>query len=432
MGSIIAYNMRTEKDMKTAKWFVGLIAAAAAAFTALASGTAADTVTPAEDIGFIHAEGRILYDSAGNEFIIKGMAFGNEVFENPTEPPSSHHTDESYKELAELGFNSVRFYLNYGLFESDSSPYLYRRTGFDWLDRNIAAAKKYGIKLVLNMHYPQGGYQSGGSGDALWTNYANRSRLKALWTEIARRYADESAILGYGLVNEPAPVGRSNADEALALWQSFAQETTDSIRKYDNNHLIFIERGNPKPYPGGSIKWDIGADQAFPDIKGEDIVYEFHTYDPFLFTHQQFEWSGTQNEKHNYPENGMGKEQLESYVDTIIKLSEKRNAPVYCGEFGAGRHCFEENRGGEQWVSDMLDIFTENRIGFNYHAFNEYSFGLYYPSSDWRTTLRNDALAGIFAEKLPLLRGRTADERRFEQILIFASAIENRYAAAEP
>ena len=62
---------------------------------------------------------------------------------------------------------------------------------------SIAWAKKYNVRLILNMHVPQGGYQSQGDGLALWQNLNNQNRLIALWTEIARRYANEDAIIGY-------------------------------------------------------------------------------------------------------------------------------------------------------------------------------------------------------------------------------------------
>ena len=91
------------------------------------------------------------------------------------------------------------------------------------------------------MHYPQGGYQSQGNGTALWTEPENPKRLCALWTEIAKRYADEPVILGYGLVNEPV-VAAASGEESLALWQSVAQMLTDGIRTVDQNHMIFVER----------------------------------------------------------------------------------------------------------------------------------------------------------------------------------------------
>ena len=58
-------------------------------------------------------------------------------------------------------------------------------------------------------------------------------------------------------------------------------------------------------------------------------------------------------------------------------VSIDNNVPVYCGEFRAGINCFSENRGGEQWVSDVIDICFQYGINFNYHTYHENSFGLY-------------------------------------------------------
>ena len=152
---------------------------------------------------FVHAEGRKIIGTDGKELHIQGMALGNNVWSNPSSPDLSHHSESTYKELSEMGFNCVRFYINYGLFESDVNPYHYKKSGFDWLDKNIRWAKKYGMGIIINMHYPQGKYQSNGEGLELWTKKSNQDRLTALWKKIARRYADEPTVWGYGLINEP-------------------------------------------------------------------------------------------------------------------------------------------------------------------------------------------------------------------------------------
>ena len=237
--------------------------------------------------GIITVSGKKLLDENGKEYYIKGMAFGNSVFTNPGLPSIYHHSKADFKNLAELGFNSVRFYLNYGLFENDSAPYEYRESGFEWLDKNIAWAKEYGIRLVLNMHYPQGGYQSGGKGHALWTDSENVKRLTALWTEIARRYADEPTILGYGLINEPGiPV--ENKEDAMPIYQAAVQGMVDSIRTVDTKHIIFVEKlGFIQDPVTLERDWITLNDRGnWPEVADDNIVYEFHTYDPFTFTHQ--------------------------------------------------------------------------------------------------------------------------------------------------
>ena len=65
------------------------------------------------------------------------------------------------------------------------------------------------------MHCPQGGYQSQGNGAALWTDPENQRRLVKLWGEIARRYADEPAIQGDGLINEPVVPELGSAAETV-------------------------------------------------------------------------------------------------------------------------------------------------------------------------------------------------------------------------
>ena len=71
---------------------------------------------------FVHAQGRNVIGTDGERLLIKGMALGNSVFVNPTEPNPKHHTQNTFKELSDLGFNCVRFYINYELFEDDSEP----------------------------------------------------------------------------------------------------------------------------------------------------------------------------------------------------------------------------------------------------------------------------------------------------------------------
>ena len=196
--------------------------------------------------GFIYTDGSKFVDYDGNEFKIKGMNFSNNVYasDNFKYSWAKDHNEESYKELSELGFNTIRYYLNYRMFESDDNPGVYSEEAFGYMDQEIACAKKYGMRILFNMHYPQGGYQSSGSGHALWQgeNAArNQERLANLWAEFARRYADEPAVLGYGLVNEPYIPG-SDYESALALWTALSQKITDKIRKYDKNHIIFVER----------------------------------------------------------------------------------------------------------------------------------------------------------------------------------------------
>jgi endoglucanase len=519
--------------------------------------TMGDSNSPAANT-FVHVNGRKIEDGNGNTLLLRGVAFGNWVWNDMI--PVGHHGAVDYERVKNMNMNVIRFYLNYKIFESDATPYTYKQTGWDYLDQNIAWAKANGIYLILNMHVPQGGYQSQGTGDALWTNIENQNRLVALWKAIAAKYKDEKQIAGYGLVNEIVPTS------SLTQWQQLAQRLVDNIRTVDKNHILFIEK--PIYIKGQSTE---DANYNFPEINDNNKVYEFHTYEPYYYTHQLFSWSGlpdggkypdenniifenadwhtgifnnpaapagnsawqrfegikykitdpqikigipalvganvtgriyfdsiSVNEfdaTGNYTQtimqlnlnnlddwgywsnNGSGarglstttgvgdnssfyiegatgdcnisnykkgfiakqnffyqingwmkgeniaagaackirldflktnspifkrdKTYMEYAINKYVAWAQQKNVPVYMGEFGAGFHCFENNKGGLQFVTDVLDITKASGIHFTYHAYHESSFGIYYGDNNLPDPNNaNQALINLFTQKL--------------------------------
>jgi endoglucanase len=507
---------------------------------------------------FIHVSGTKIVDATNNAILLRGVAFGNWVWNDGIQ--TNHHGAIDYERVKNMGMNAIRFYLNYKIFENDAAPYQYNQTGWDYLNQNIAWAKANGIYLILNMHVPQGGYQSQGGGDALWTNAENQNRLAALWKAIADKYKDEKQIAGFGLVNEIVPTS------SLSQWQQLAQRITDGIRTVDKNHILFIEK--PIYIKGQNTE---NADFNFPEITDNNKVYEFHTYEPYYYTHQLFNWSGlpdggkypdennvifenadwhtgifnnpaaaagntnwqkfegikykvtdplikigipvlvganvagriyfdsiTVNEFDavgNYTQtimalnldniedwgfwsnNGSGakgistttgagdntsffiegatgdcnisnykkgfvakqnfyyqingwmkgdnvaanaackirldflktnspifkrdKTYMEYAINKYVNWAQQKNVPVYMGEFGAGYHCFQNNKGGLQFVTDVLDITKASNIHFTYHAYHESSFGLYYGDNNLPDPAQsNQPLINLFTQKL--------------------------------
>jgi endoglucanase len=548
-----AYKMPSGRDRLTGQPETFFPAAAGAA------------VTPS---GFIHQQGETLVDGQGKPMTFKGIAFGNEVWNDTGNPLNSDHAGIDFLRVKEMGMNSVRFYLNAKWFEDDSKPYEYKATAWQWLDQNIAWAKQNGISLILNMHAPQGGYQSQGKGDALWTNPANQQRLTALWTTIADRYRNETTIAGYGLVNEP--IVTSNKQQ----WQTLAQNIATSIRQVDKNHLLFVEALIGVKNPTGT-NYNGTAEQNLIKINDSNTTYEFHYYGPYEFTHQGFDWaykgdggkypdynrieidpqlawytatfdnpklaagntawkyvegvkykvtdpkikvgipalvganvggkvsyddvvikefdptgqltrtvtaidtnsptgwgfwssngSGTQGTTtlgHNdqkaltitgttgdanisnynnaiitkpgysYQISGWMKGEniaanstaqirldfqttpnpiqvrdkafLASQIQPYLDWGKKNKVPMYLGEFGAGVNAFKANKGGLEWVRDVIDVAAANKLSFNYHAYHEDSFGLYPGSgNNVDPTKVNLPLKQLFTTKLPTIQ----------------------------
>ena len=255
--------------------------------------TATPLPTFPPDTDFYRVSGTNIVDGSGTPVLLKGIAMGNNIWSNAGITDTDNN-EESFKELSELGFNCVRFYLHYNFFEDDKAPYVYKESGFEWLNKRIEWAKKYDMRIILNMHAPQGGYQSQGNGDALWNEEENQNRLIALWTEIARRYKDEETIIGYGLINEPFVPVKTDIKEAAAKCQDLMQRIADSIRTVNHTQILFVERvcGVENSNTGESI-WDFATKDALYTINDSNTVYEFHYYDPYNFTHQNMDWSNT-------------------------------------------------------------------------------------------------------------------------------------------
>lgn len=230
---------------------------------------------------FIYREGtKLIKDD--KEIYLRGMSFGNLVWVD-REIPSAHHNEKDYARIADLGMNAIRFYLNYKTFEDDNSPYTYKQSGWDWIDQNVVWAKKHGIYLILNMHVPQGGFQSQCEGEALWSDTSNQNRLVALWTAIAEKYKNEPQIAAYDILNEPTP------KDSVQQWFSLCNRIIDGIRSVDDNHLLVTERAI-------AVNCDYGFNDGnfnYPPLEEENLMYTVHIYDPFEYTHQNLDWAGT-------------------------------------------------------------------------------------------------------------------------------------------
>jgi endoglucanase len=239
----------------------------------------AATEDPLARHGILRRSGTEIVDGAGQPVRLRGVAFGNEVW-NHHAIPVHHHDETDFERVRAMGMNVIRFYIYSGTLEDDAAPGIYKEAGWQWLDRNVAWARRHGIYLIFNMHVPPGGFQSMGEGRALWEVPANQDRLVGLWRAIAARYAHEPIIAGYDLLNEPG-VAKSKIQ-----WQGLANRIVKRIREVDPLHIVIVERVNSI-----ARDWKNDADMNFILVDDPNVVYTFHFYDPFDYTHQLAGWA---------------------------------------------------------------------------------------------------------------------------------------------
>lgn len=363
---------------------------------------------PSKD--FIKSKDTKFYDSNDKEYHIKSIGLGNGVWTSKDNGWQSYdHNEDTYKEIHDLGFNAVRYYFRYSWFEekgSNGEPAIFER-----FDRDIAWAKKYGIKIYFNMHYaPTNDF--GFHGYSLWklndnkTNTENRAKVVAMWEALAKRYANEDTVLGWGLMNEPIPYYQENktVKEMIQPWINTAKMFKDAIRKYDTNHIIFAEL-SPSVNKDGKYTGDIDGvsvmnecmNQLKYQVFGNDNNYcfEFHCYTPWNFSSYGIDGSFE-------PLTEDGLKLRDNYMKNLSWKIKRLNVTPFLGEFGVSRNTFasqgyKEELNGSSFVNETLDFCETSNVSFNYHQYRDNIFGLH--STSYKT-MDNPDLYNVFKTRL--------------------------------
>jgi endoglucanase len=157
--------------------------------------------------------------------------------------------EEDVKFIASTGANHIRLSVNYRHLESDARPGEYLEKGFARIDQAIAWAEKYGLKVVIDMHALPGGQNPDWHSDnnsrraLLWQHRDFQDRTVRLWEEIARRYAGNTTVMAYDLLNEPATTQPYEEPDWPALNGLYGRLIT-AVRAIDPHHIIVVEGDN--------------------------------------------------------------------------------------------------------------------------------------------------------------------------------------------
>jgi len=151
---------------------------------------------------FVHVEGQRLVAPGGGDFHIRAIGTGS---------TAADPSEKDYEQIARLKFNAVTVFLGYKHFYSEAQPDKYLGTGWRRLEQHLAFARKYGLRVILQMLEIEGAQFVPIRGEAfdyrIWVQPELQKRFIKLWEAIAQCYKDEPQILGYGLFAEPVTTG---------------------------------------------------------------------------------------------------------------------------------------------------------------------------------------------------------------------------------
>jgi len=253
---------------------------------------------------FIHADGTRLVDGHGDSFAVKGINLGNwlvpegymfkfkqarspkeiagvvEALVGPEEASrfwtafrDVYVAKDDIRFIKAVGFNTVRVPLNWRLFvgSGEGGDDRFDAPGWSLLDRLVQWCRESGLRVIIDLHAAPGG-QTGvnhddGPGFPL-TFYVPRYRQLtiALWQKLAAHYRDETAILGFDLLNEPiSPY--SDVAYLNPQLEPFYRSIVAAIRSVDPNHVVLL----------GGAQWDTNF-AVFDRPFDANAVYTYHEF----------------------------------------------------------------------------------------------------------------------------------------------------------
>lgn len=309
---------------------------------------------------FFDVKGQNIVDPNGNVIVLKGTNLGNWLipegymfkFKDVSSPRminqiiteligpdktavfwqkylDNYVTKDDIRYLRSSGMNSVRIPFHYKMFTSES--YLGSNDpnrGFMLLDRVIKWCKEEGLPVVLDMHCAPGGQTGDNIDDSdgypfLFENKESQDLTVKIWKQIATRYKNETAVIGYDFLNEPI-AHFFDAKKLNPYLEPLYKRITEAVRAVDKNHLIFL----------GGAQWNSNF-SVFNAPFDSKAVYSFHKY-----------WTATTQDV------------IQDYLDFSVKY----NVPIHVGETG-------ENN--DQWILEFRTLMEKHNISWHFWPYKK-------------------------------------------------------------
>jgi endoglucanase len=257
---------------------------------------------PASADGFVRADGTRFVNPDGSTFPVKGISLGNWLMQEgymfrfgraksprqiealverlvgPEEAAAfwaafrdGYVTKADVDFIAAAGFTTIRVPLHFKLFVDPADPARFDGPGWALVERLVGWCREAGLKVILDLHAAPGGqtgvnHDDGPGYPVMFYVPAHRRLTVALWTEIARRFRDDTTVLGYDLLNEPISPYHDTGYLNPRL-EPFYRELVEAIRAVDPNHPIIL----------AGAQWSTSFSMLGPPF-ADNLAYTYHKF----------------------------------------------------------------------------------------------------------------------------------------------------------
>lgn len=270
-------------------------------------------------------------------------------------------TESDFEKIASWGIDHIRLPVDYNVFENNDGSYI--ESGFERISDVLSLCKKYSLKTIIDLHktYGYSFDNYGESESGFFDSEQLQERFYRLWEEFAKRYGCYSDRVAFELLNEVTE------KDYIDAWNRISYTCIERIRRYAPETIILV----------GS--YDNNSSEAVPELAkpyDDKIVYNFHCYEPLIFTHQGAYWAEKINpdKRISFDESNITPEYFEKLFKPAIESAKKYNTGLYCGEYGVINIVSPEDT--LKWYKCINSIFEKYDIPRSAWCYKSLDFGI--------------------------------------------------------
>ncbi|MCA9732116.1 MAG: cellulase family glycosylhydrolase [Deferribacteres bacterium] len=313
-------------------------------------------------------------------------------------------TKKDFINLKTMGCDVIRLPINLHFMTDGAPNYTVDPLFFTLLDQVVDWSEELEMHLILDNHTFD---------PSIDTEPTIATPLLAIWPQMAAHYKNRSRFIYYEVLNEPHGISND-------IWNTIQKSVINAIRAIDTTHTIVV----------GPADWNSYSSlEQLPVYNDDNLIYTFHFYDPFLFTHQGASWvepsmvgvagvpfpydAGRMPEMpaslqgswihdlfNRYDSEGNA-DFIRQKLDIAVAFKEQRNVPLLCGEFGVLMNNAEKSDRAA-WHKIVVDYLQEKGIAWTLWEFNS-GFGIFEPGSAglWEQDLNVPLIEALGLQPIP-------------------------------
>jgi len=299
------------------------------------------------------------------------------------------YPDADFQLIKNLGFTNVRIPIDMANVYDESQPDFLNKTNLPLLDYGIEKILSYKLAIIIDLHsisQKEGGSNYSG---ALGQDENFTDTFCRFWTSFARhlsQFDPDWVILEP--MNEPVLSGKEEN------WPPVQKKVIAAIRKGAPKHSILAT----------GARWsNLDTLLELEPLQDRNIIYNFHFYEPHIFTHQGASWSSDwvkplrdipypsspeavkdlidkypderiKNNLKHYGRQRWNAEKIKNRMKLASEWANKHDVTVICNEWGTyKRYCPPKYR--IAWLRDVRESCEKFGIGWCMWTFDG-SFGV--------------------------------------------------------